>query len=80
MFAILVFPAELDYDEGMETTNGTGVKDMGNTEEFEGSLNYMDEQIEIEIGFMEAAADAGDPIAIAALANGYAERMRLTDF
>ena len=73
----LAFPTQLDYDESMETTNGTGVKNMKNIED---SSTYIEEQIEAEIGFMEAAADAGDPIAIDALANGYAERMRLTDY
>ena len=73
----LVFPAQLDYDESMETTNGTEVKDMGNTEEFD----EVAEWVEGQIADMETAADAGDPIAIGALANGYAERLRReTDF
>ena len=50
---------------------------MGNTEEFD----EVAEWVEGQIADMETAADAGDPIAIGALANGYAERLRReTDF
>ena len=76
MKEILALPARLDYDESMETTNGTGVKDMENTQDFDEMAEYIAGQI----ADMETAADAGDPIAIDALANGYTERMRLTDY
>ena len=63
----------------MEATEREEVKDM----DFPADFDFDDDilaEIECRIADMEDAAEAGDPFAINALANGYAERMRMTEW
>jgi hypothetical protein len=67
---ILAFPDHLDYDESMETTNGTEVENMENIEEFQFDENAYKQDL---IDHMATLADCGDPRAEHLMANGYAE-------
>jgi mono/diheme cytochrome c family protein len=72
----LDIPGHRPHNEGMANASNTKSVTTPTPED----SDELSEWITGRIADMETAADAGDPIAIAALASGYAERMRLTDF